>query len=57
MSCPVYFCNTLHRYGWLLSGRVMGAVHHARLRQGGMMRDDVQELGENLLAASDRCYD
>lgn len=41
----------------MLSGRVMTAIDSARLRQGRMMKDDVQELGENLLAASDRCYD
>jgi hypothetical protein len=35
----------------------MRAVDNARLRQAGMMKDDVQELGENLLAASDRCCD
>lgn len=56
-SCGSASTSWIRSYGWLLSGRVMSAVDNARLRQSGMMKDDVQELGENLLAASDRCYD
>ena len=56
-SCGSASTSWIRSYGWLLSGRVMSAVDNARMRQGGMMKDDVQELGESLLAASDRCYD